>query len=99
MKESYVARRGEISVDKMLSKATKKYILTEEEIEELIERRDGEIVLPISIFSSKLGMLEAASLYLKDKLGLSFSDAARLLKRDYKTIWSSYNKAKKKLKV
>jgi len=91
-------RNLDSNIDKVLSNVKKKYILTEEEIKGIIEKREGEIVLPISIFNEKLGMLEASSLYLKDKLNLSFNDIAKLLKRDYKTIWTSYNKAKKKIK-
>lgn len=83
---------------KLLSSITKKYILTEEEINELIEKRQEETVLPLSIFNEKLGMLESASLYLKDEKNLGFKEIAKLLKRDYKTIWTSYTKAKKKLK-
>ncbi len=90
-------RKG-IDIGKLLANIKKKYILTEDEIKELLGKIRGDIVLPISIFNEKLGMLEAASLYLKDKVGLSFNEIAKLLKRDYKTIWTSYNKAKKKLK-
>jgi len=91
-------RNLDSNIDKILSNIEKKYILTEEEIKGIIEKREGEIVIPISIFNEKLGMLEASSLYLKDELNLSFNDIAKLLKRDYKTIWTSYNKAKKKIK-
>ncbi len=91
-------RKSSSDIDKALSSVKKKYILTREEVEELIQKRDGEIVLPISLFNKGIGMLEATSLYLKDELNLSFNDIAKLLKRDYKTIWTSYTKAKKKLK-
>jgi len=83
-------------IDRILSSIQQKYILTKEEIDELIKKREKEIILPISIFNEELGMLEAASLYLKDELNLSFKDIAKLLNRDYKTIWTSYKKAKKK---
>ncbi len=91
-------RNFEGGIDKVISGFKKKYILTKEEIEELIKQEKGKMALPISIFNEKLGMLEAASLYLKDKLNLSFNDISRLLKRDYKTIWTSYNKGKRKIK-
>lgn len=91
-------RNLDSDIDRFLSSIKKKYILTEDEVKELIAKKQGEITLPLSIFNKKLGMLQATSLYLKDKLNLSFNDIAKLLKRDYKTIWTSYNKAKKKLK-
>lgn len=91
-------KREDIDLSKVLANIKKKYIFTEDEIKELIEKRKGEITLPISIFDERLGMLESASLYLKDELNLSFNDIAKLLKRNYKTIWTSYNKAKQKTK-
>lgn len=94
----YKNRNLDIDMNRALSSIKKKYILTEEEVKELIGKKEGDILLPISIFNEKLGMLEAASLYLKDELRLSFKDTAKLLKRNYKTIWTSYNKAKEKLK-
>ncbi len=89
----------EIKVDILLSNIKKRFNLSAEEIIGLFkeEKQGEEITLPLSIFNDKLGMLEAASLYLKDHLRLSFSEIAKLLKRDYKTIWTSYNKAKKKM--
>jgi hypothetical protein len=75
----------------------KKFNLSDEELLDLFQERN-EINLPISIFNDKLGMLESTSLYMKDKLNLSFNEIAKLLQRDYKTIWTSYNKAKQKLK-
>jgi len=81
-------------IDSVLANIKKKHALIEKEIEAL--SKEKEIVLPISIFNEKLGMLEAASLYLKDERNLSFKEIAKLLKRNYKTIWTSYNKAKKK---
>ena len=46
--------------------------------------------------NSFTGMQDSKGVYMKDKLKLSFTEIARLLKRDYKTIWTSYNQAKKK---
>jgi len=91
-------RKLDRDIDRILDSVRKKHLFVEEEIKKLLKKDKEEIVLPVSIFNEKLGMLEAASLYLKDELNLSFNDIAKLLKRDYKTIWTSYNKAKKKLK-
>ena len=58
-----------------------------------------EISIPLSIFSNrKLGPLEAISKYLKDDAKLKFSEIAKLLNRNQKTIWVSYHNAKKKVK-
>jgi len=89
----------QIRVDVLLSNIKKRFSLSSEEIIELFkeEKKEEEIAIPVSIFNEKLGMLESASLYLKDELKLSFGQIAKLLERDYKTIWTSYSKAKKKV--
>ncbi len=56
------------------------------------------VTFPISIFNKKIGMLESICLYLKDEMKLSFKEIANLLKRNYKTIHSSYQKAKVKVR-
>ena len=86
------------SASNILNSIRRNNALIEKELKKLLVRKEEEISIPISIFNEKLGMLEASSLYLKDELDLSFNDIARLLKRDYKTIWTSYKKAKKKVK-
>lgn len=55
--------------------------------------------IPIEVLQDRnLGLLQSVTVYLKDKRNLTFHDIAKLLKRDDRTIWSTYNKAKKKLK-
>ncbi len=56
------------------------------------------VTFPISIFNKKLGMLESICLYLKDEMKLSFKAIANLLKRNYKTVYTSYQKAKEKVR-
>jgi len=88
----------QIRVDVLLRNIQKKYNLSAKELIELFKEEEKEIVIPVSIFSKDLGMLESVSLYMRDDLKLSFNEISRLLKRDYKTIWTSYNMAKKKMK-
>ena len=59
---------------------------------------DSRYFVPISTFQNKLGALENIVLYLKDELGLSYHIIGELLERDERTIWSAYNKTKKKIK-
>jgi len=90
-------KRGQKSdIDRVLANVKRKHALIENELRRLLKKEKEGVVLPVSIFNERLGMLEAASLYLKDELKLSFNEIARLLKRNYKTIWTSYNMAKKK---
>jgi hypothetical protein len=79
-----------VKIDLLLSNIQKKFDLSADELIELFREEEKEMSIPISIFAKETGMLESASLYL--------NDVARILKRDYKTIWTSYNMAKKKLK-
>jgi len=90
--------KNQLDLGILLNNIKDKFNLSAADIIELLTQDPTEISLPISIFNNKLGMLESASLYLKDEKGLSFKEIAKILKRDYKTIWTSYNKAKKKLK-
>jgi len=58
------------------------------------------IDIPVEIFQDrKVAVLERLSEYLKDKLALSYHEIAVLLNRDDRTIWTCYNRAKKKRKI
>ena len=53
--------------------------------------------IPISLFKdSRLTIFESVVLYLKDDLKLKFRKIAELLRRNYRTIWTVYRRAKKK---
>ena len=55
------------------------------------------IVIPSSIFQDReLSVLEAMVEYFKEKKGMKYSEIARLLNRDDRTIWTSYKRAKEK---
>lgn len=57
----------------------------------------SQTFLPISIFiDRKFSVLESVVVYLKDKLGLKFSEIAIMLARDQRTIWTVYSRARKK---
>ena len=52
--------------------------------------------VPVSIFRDRtLSVLEALVLYLKNT-GLTFKEISLHLNRDQRTIWTVYNRAKKK---
>ena len=55
------------------------------------------VTIPSDIFRDRtLAPLESISEYLKDNLGMSYHEIAVLLNRDDRTIWTCYNRAKKK---
>jgi len=48
------------------------------------------------LFAQKFTVLENLVLHLKDKSGMRFSQIAKMLNRDPRTIWTVYTRAKKK---
>jgi len=64
-------------------------------------RRDSssELSIPSSIFQDRsLSVLEAIVEYLKEQKNMRYSEIAKLLNRDDRTIWTSYKRAKDKRK-
>ena len=57
-----------------------------------------ERLVPVSIFSKKIGALEVLVKYLKENLNLSYHEIAKILNRDDRTVWVTYRNAKKKRK-
>ena len=53
------------------------------------------IKIPILIFSQKKAPLEALVAYLREHLKLRYSEIAKMLERDARVIWSTYENAKK----
>ena len=58
---------------------------------------DSSIEIPLFIFKDRsLSILEALAEYLKEELNLRYCKIAVLLNKDPRTIWTVYNRAKKK---
>ena len=77
-----------------------KYKLTFDDLKELLDEKliqpKEEVSLPISIFNSKLTVLESVAKYLKEEKNLSLHEISRAIKRDERNIWHTYENAKKK---
>jgi len=59
--------------------------------------KEKELTLHSSIFRDRdLSVLEAIAEYLKDKKNMRYSEIAKLLNRDDRTIWTAYTRAKEK---
>ena len=57
----------------------------------------SDYFIPISIFiERKLSVLESIAVYLKENCNLTFHQIAVLLNRNDRTIWTVYNRGKKK---
>ncbi len=58
-------------------------------------KEDSKVKIPLNIFTSKLTCFESICLYLVDQ-GMRYSEVAKLLDRDQRTIWTIYHRAKEK---
>ena len=76
----------------------KKHNIDLKQISELLKHRERYVAIPVGLFRSKLGPLEAVVRYLRDVLEYNFAQTARLLSRDETTIWTSYHNSLKKSK-
>ncbi len=60
-------------------------------------KKKGSITIPSSIFRDRsLSVLEVMAEYFKEKKQMKYSEIARLLNRDDRTIWTAYKRAKEK---
>lgn len=73
------------SYNSAIRKKTEKFII-----------KKPKFLTPLSVFSNrKFSILESLVSYLKSQQ-LSFKQISNLLQKDYRTIWTVYNRAKKK---
>jgi len=73
--------------------------VSSKEIIELIKKgeKPETVKIPVHIFNNKLSSLETIVKYLKENLSLKYSEIAKLLNRNDRTIWTTYSNSKKKL--
>lgn len=58
---------------------------------------ESNLDIPSQIFQNRsLSVLESLVKYLKEEKNLTYSEIARLLNRDDRTIWTVYARVKKK---
>jgi len=66
-------------------------------MEEFYSEESSKIFVPLSIFEDRrLSVLEVLVEYLKEKRHLTFHQIAVMTNRDDRTIWTCYDRAKKK---
>lgn len=60
-------------------------------------KKEGNVAIPSSIFRDRsLSVLEVMVEYFREIKGMKYSEIARLLNRDDRTIWTVYKRAKEK---
>lgn len=64
-----------------------------------MSKRAVNLNIPSSIFRDReLSVLEAIVEYFKEKKQMKYSEIAKLLNRDDRTVWTAYQRAKEKRK-
>ncbi|MCX6742536.1 MAG: right-handed parallel beta-helix repeat-containing protein [Candidatus Pacearchaeota archaeon] len=81
-----------------INELKERYALSTDEIIKIAEKKSQEKTIPLAIFQENLGALETIVKYLKENLNLSYHEIARLLNRDDRTIWTTYQIVMKKKK-
>jgi DNA-directed RNA polymerase specialized sigma24 family protein len=96
IKEKHSLSRKE-TVEFVLQELKEKYNMSAQELLDSLSIGDKNAI-PVNIFSSDLGALEAMCKYLKENESLTYHEIAILLQRDDRTIWTAYKKASEKQK-
>jgi hypothetical protein len=81
----------------LIREISKKHEVSIEEILVSLKEEKQTDEIPISLFYNDAGYLELISVYSKDILKYNFAKIASILNRDQRTIWTSYNKCRKKI--
>lgn len=79
----------------LLHTLSEKHNLKTDELFDVIVGKQEESI-PLSAFSSGLSALEVVVKFLKEEKNRRYSDIARLLNRDDRTIWATYSNSRKK---
>jgi len=80
---NYIAQEKGISSDEIIRLIVK-------------EKKPKAFEIPVCIFNDKLSALETIVKYFKENIGLKYSEIAKLLNRNDRTIWTTYLNSKKK---
>lgn len=68
-----------------------------DKLADMVNRHSADTLhVPVDIFSTELSPAEALVKYLKENKQLRYADIGRLLNRDQRGIWCTYNNAKTK---
>ena len=103
MKESAAVsdnlKRNLDAVNVFIENISKSHSITFQQVLDLLNKDENEIKIPSFILrDGKLGILEAATKFLKEENNLTYHKIAKLLNRDDRVVWVTYNNAVKKKK-
>ncbi len=96
--EDLVAKEKKRAILRVINSLKTQFNIDSKEIVELIVQSEGSYV-PVEIFADRsLSSLQAIVKFLIENQGLTNTKVAKLLGRDTRTIWTTYNNAKKSKK-
>ncbi len=85
-----ILNRNEVTIRTSYKRAVKK-------LPEKLDLSNYSLVIPIRLFRDRNNsVLEVIVAHLHDHYDISFKEIARLLCRNYKTVWTVYSKSRKK---
>jgi predicted DNA-binding protein (UPF0251 family) len=93
--ESYKEREIKAQLENFTT-LIKDLIEDNKKLRKKLSDNEKEFFIPLSAFKTNLSSLETIAVYLRDEKKLRFTEIAKILNRDQRTIWHSYNRAKKK---
>jgi len=99
----YPEQKEEVPIDSATEQLLKQLISFAKEKGISLEKiksmynEEGEKAIPIAAFSSDLSPAEALCKYLKDYYKLSYAEIGLLLQRDDRSVWTSVNRAERKV--
>jgi len=98
LKENLALSNKEIAL--LTSKSQKSiwqsYNLARKKLPAVFKVVPSDYYIPISILKKPLTILESVTIYLKDEFMLNFHEIGITLKRDNRTVWTVYQRAKER---
>jgi len=90
LKEKYSLSSAEV-VEALTGELMEKFGVSVSEISAL--RLESKMEIPLKVFAGgELGALEAVVKYMKENLGMKYSEIGEKLGRDQRTVWTAYKK-------
>ena len=94
-----IRRKKKRLVEQFENEIKSKYGISFEDVVKVVRKETAaeKTFVPASVFNNDIGPAEALVKYMKENLNLKLRDIAKLLKRDERTIWTTYRNSKKKM--
>ena len=90
---------NKVTLQELAYEIKRKYNFTPKQIIDIVNSPNPENLIPLNLFSNKkLGIMESLVKFLVENKHMRLNEISNLLNRDNRTVWSVYDKTKKKMK-